>query len=81
MIAASSSTPDAINYLMRKSNNHQLDTTTNQMFNIRNNNNRFNVTMSKAITTTTSNHILMQWPLPDYRPQHSPDYLYHSFEF
>lgn len=26
-------------------------------------------------------NFLMQWPLPEYRPQHSPDHIYRSFEF
>ena len=25
--------------------------------------------------------LLMQWPLPEYRPQNSPDHLYRIFEF
>lgn len=28
-----------------------------------------------------SSNFLMQWPLPEYRPQHSPDHIYRSFEF
>lgn len=33
------------------------------------------------ITTGLTSSLLMQWPLPEYRPQNSPDHLYRRFEF